>query len=146
MVPTTRLGNTPSTRTAPILMWSFCTSCDKRLGPPVPMSRATQQYSFSKFLELAFYNHSVRARSAFCTHCPHTQHVRCFGWGHHVATFRYRRVRPFNVNYTMVRGADVAWYVHARRGTQPCACATPPPDVSTASTTAHAQDQDGSEA
>ena len=74
------------------------------------------RYSFGKFLELTFYNHSIKSRHGGCTHCPHTHHIRLFGHGQYVAAFRYRKLRPLDVKYTMVMGADVQWCVVACAG------------------------------
>ncbi|CAM9902089.1 unnamed protein product, partial [Laminaria digitata] len=83
-----------------IYMWSACKNCGRLTTPLVPMSEDTWKFSLGKFLEVTYYNRSVRARGAAGLGCGHRllqDHVLMFGCGRVLARFEYQEVQPYNV-------------------------------------------------
>lgn len=93
----------------PIITYSWCVKCKRTVTPVVRLSRQTWAFSFSKTLELAFYNHTVICRTEGCGHCPHTDHVRYYGRGRHLAAFHYYPIEPRTVVHTTHLPADRSW-------------------------------------
>lgn len=129
----------PGSTSRVIWMWCHCRKCDTQVTPRAPMSRGTGQYSFGKFLEQIFYNHEVGSGRASCTHCPNTDHVRCFAQGDRMAWFSYEPLKllqvrqhvhaPCPIQEIAMHGLPAASYVPPN-STCPCcssAAVTVPP-------------------
>ncbi|KAK8966647.1 1-phosphatidylinositol-3-phosphate 5-kinase FAB1A [Platanthera guangdongensis] len=77
-----------------IWMWTRCLKCNHNKGFPkasrrVVMSFVACGFSFGKFLDLSFANHSAANRLSRCGHFLHKDCLRFFGLGSKVAMFRY---------------------------------------------------------
>ena len=80
-----------------IMMWSRCKLCGRRVTPYMPMSDQSFNFSFGKFLDLAFYNQNAQCRTGQCTHSIHRHHIRLFGLNGLMAAFEYFPVKPYAI-------------------------------------------------
>ena len=80
-----------------LITWSRCKICNHRVTPYMPLSAASLSYSFGKYLDLTFNNHSAMSTCASCPHPVHTAHVRYIAIGDVVACFEYEKAQPFAV-------------------------------------------------
>jgi hypothetical protein len=86
-----------------IYMWSECNEpgCEVKT-PVVPMSEATYNYSFGKFLEESFYNHRAPCRFLGCSHSVHRCHTRCFTRGDLLVTFVYEAITIYGIDFPRI--------------------------------------------
>ena len=80
-----------------LITWSRCKLCGHRVTPYTPLSPTSLSYSFGKYLDLTFNNHSAMSTCASCPHPVHTAHVRYVAVGNVVACFEYEKAAPYAV-------------------------------------------------
>lgn len=80
-----------------ILVWNFCKLCNRVVTPIVPLNTGSYNYSFGKFLEMTFYNHTLLCRTGGCSHAVHRDHIRCFAYKNIVAKFEYTSIPVYQV-------------------------------------------------
>lgn len=97
--PCTTNSTDSKSSTSPIATWTFCNICRKVVTPLVYISNDVNQYSFGKFLEVYFYNHTARLNAAEhgCSCQMQTSATLFFGCGRLVARFSYNKVNAYNV-------------------------------------------------
>ena len=104
-------GNVPAVDPfhLPIVMASFCKSCNLIVTPLTTMSNETWKMSFGKFLEISFYNKTARCRSGGCKHILHGNHVQYFCCDGYLAKFEFVPLHSYSlrVRYNLPHPTNV---------------------------------------
>jgi hypothetical protein len=82
-----------------VLTWTSCNLCRKIITPFKELDNETWNFSFGKFLEVYFYNKSMRVHSSShtCTCNIQDDCVLYFGCGNLAAKFTYEKIKPYGV-------------------------------------------------
>ncbi|KAJ1555792.1 1-phosphatidylinositol-3-phosphate 5-kinase [Cladochytrium tenue] len=85
------------------IMWSYCAKCDLQT-PEIPMSDATWNYSFGKYLEVTFYSEKMTcAALPGCDHDVHREHIRYFELRNFTIHFEYDMIDLLEVHVPPMR-------------------------------------------